>query len=62
MIIAVASDHAGFPLKEAMKKEVEALGHTVLDLGTHSTDSVDYPDYAEKLGLAIGAIKVEKLT
>ena len=60
MRIAVASDHAGFPLKEAMKKEVEALGHSVLDLGTHSTDSVDYPDYAEKLGLAVVSGEIDR--
>ena len=60
MRIAVASDHAGFPLKDAMKKEVEALGHSVLDLGTHSTDSVDYPDYAEKLGLAVVSGEIDR--
>ena len=53
MKVGVASDHAGFALKEAMKSEIEAAGHTVVDLGTHSTDSVDYPDFAEKLGLAV---------
>ena len=53
MTVGVASDHAGFALKEAMKSEIEAAGHAVVDLGTHSTDSVDYPDFAEKLGLAV---------
>ncbi len=53
MKVGVASDHAGFTLKESMKKEIEAAGHTVVDLGTNSTDSVDYPDFAEKLGLAV---------
>ena len=53
MKVGVASDHAGFALKEAMKSEIEAAGHTVVDLGTHSTDSVDYPDFAEKLGLSV---------
>lgn len=53
MKIAVASDHAGFALKEAMKQEVAALGHEVVDLGTHSADPVDYPDYAERAGLAV---------
>ncbi len=53
MKVGVASDHAGFALKEAMKSEIEAAGHAVVDLGTHSTDSVDYPDFAEKLGLAV---------
>lgn len=60
MKIAVASDHAGFPLKEAMKKEVEALGHEVIDLGTHSTDAVDYPDYAEKIGLAVVSGEIDR--
>ncbi len=53
MKIAVASDHAGFALKESMKKEVEALGHEIVDLGTHSSDPVDYPDFAERIGLAV---------
>ena len=43
--IAVASDHAGFDLKEILKRDLQAAGHEVLDLGTNSTESVDYPDY-----------------
>ncbi len=43
MRIAVGSDHAGFPLKAALAGWLQTLGHEVLDLGTHSTDSVDYP-------------------
>jgi RpiB/LacA/LacB family sugar-phosphate isomerase len=58
--IAVASDHAGFALKESMKKEVEALGHEVVDLGTHSTDPVDYPDFAERLGLAVVSGEIDR--
>jgi ribose 5-phosphate isomerase B len=47
MKVAVGSDHAGFALKERIQRELEALGHTVVDLGTHSgTESVDYPDFA----------------
>src|SRR5579864_8592451 len=46
MKIAVAADHAGFPLKDRVIEEVRKLGHEVFDLGTHSTDPVDYPDYA----------------
>ncbi len=53
MIVAVASDHAGFPLKQAVIDAVRAAGHEPLDLGTDGTHSVDYPDYAEKLGQAI---------
>ena len=60
MRVAVASDHAGFPLKEAMKKEVEALGHVLVDLGAYSTDSVDYPDYAEKIGLAVVSGEIDR--
>ena len=46
MRIAVAADHAGFPLKQRVIDEVRKLGHEPLDLGTHSTDAVDYPDFA----------------
>ena len=53
MRVAVATDHAGFPLKELVIGVVEAEGHEALDLGTFSTDPVDYPDYAEKAGRAI---------
>lgn len=60
MKVGVASDHAGFALKEAMKQEIAALGHELVDLGTHSADSVDYPDYAEKLGLAVVRGEVER--
>ena len=60
MKVGVASDHAGFALKEAMKQEIEAAGHAVVDLGTHSSESVDYPDFAEKLGLAVVRGEVER--
>jgi RpiB/LacA/LacB family sugar-phosphate isomerase len=46
MRIAVASDHAGLPLKEHMVPLLRALGHDVVDVGTHTKDAVDYPDYA----------------
>jgi len=51
--VAVACDHAGFPLKETVLDTIRKAGHEVLDLGTDSTASVDYPDFAEKLGRAI---------
>ncbi len=53
MKIAVACDHGGFPLKETVLETLRELGHTPLDLGTNSLESVDYPDYAEKLGRAM---------
>lgn len=51
MKIAIASDHGGFELKEMLKKHYVALN--LLDLGTYSTDSVDYPDYAHKMAHTI---------
>ncbi len=53
MKIAVACDHGGFPLKETVIEAIRSAGHEALDLGTYSPESVDYPDYAEKLGRAI---------
>lgn len=53
MKIALAADHGGFPLKETVLNVVRAAGHTLLDFGTFSTDAVDYPDFAEKVGRAI---------
>jgi ribose 5-phosphate isomerase B len=53
MKIAVAADHAGFPLKARIIQEVQKLGHEALDLGTHSTDPVDYPDYARAVAMAL---------
>lgn len=46
MIIPIASDHAGFKAKEIVKNLLEELNHTPVDYGTHSEDSVDYPDFA----------------
>ena len=53
--IVVASDHAGFELKEVLKVELEALGMSVEDLGAYSTDAVDYPDMAEALAKVVSA-------
>ncbi len=53
MRIAVGADHAGFELKEKLLEYVRAAGHEAIDLGTHSTQSVDYPDYAKAVGLAL---------
>jgi ribose 5-phosphate isomerase B len=58
--IAVASDHAGFDLKELLKRDLQEAGYAVLDLGTNSTASVDYPDYGRAMGEAIAAGKAEK--
>lgn len=45
MIVAVASDHAGFEYKQRIAERLTALGHIVRDLGTHSAESCDYPDF-----------------
>jgi ribose 5-phosphate isomerase B len=58
--IAIASDHAGFELKEKLKQEIIKLGLTPDDLGTHDTQSVDYPDYAEALAQWINTHKDSK--
>jgi ribose 5-phosphate isomerase B len=58
--IAVASDHAGFDLKEVLKRDLQAAGHDVLDLGTNSTDSVDYPDFGRAMGDAIASGKAAR--
>jgi len=51
--IALASDHAGVAMKAALAKDLEGLGYRVIDLGTNSADSVDYPDFADAVAGAI---------
>lgn len=53
MKIALGADHAGFPLKEVLSRRLADAGHEVQDLGTNSTDAVDYPDYAAKVASAV---------
>lgn len=60
MIIGIASDHAGIALKAHIKIQLEQAGHTVKDLGTNSTESVDYPDYGVKMADALCAGQVEQ--
>ncbi|OGO11698.1 MAG: ribose 5-phosphate isomerase B [Chloroflexi bacterium RBG_13_68_17] len=60
MKVAFACDHAGFPLREPVMQAIRESGHEIVDLGTHSTDPVDYPDYAEKIGRAIQRGDVER--
>lgn len=58
--IVIACDHGGFDLKEEFKKVLHAQGFEVLDLGAHSTDSVDYPDYGAALAGEIEKGSAEK--
>ncbi|MDX2267939.1 MAG: ribose 5-phosphate isomerase B [Bryobacter sp.] len=60
MRIAIGSDHAGFLLKERLRDRLRAQGYEVEDVGTTSTDSVDYPDFAEKVSEAVVEGKAEK--
>jgi ribose 5-phosphate isomerase B len=53
MKIAIAADHAGYEEKEKVKQTLDDLGIKYDDFGTVSTDSVDYPDYAKKVGEAV---------
>jgi len=52
-VVALASDHAGVELKAALKAQLEGQGFKTLDLGTNSSDSVDYPDFGHALARAI---------
>ena len=53
MRVAIGSDHAGFGYKEALGRLLAEEGHDVIDIGTDSRESADYPDYAEKVALAV---------
>ncbi len=52
-VIAIGSDHAGFPLKEKLLFWLPELGYSVVDHGCYSTDSVDYPDYGKKVASTV---------
>jgi len=53
MKIAIGCDHAGFPYKDGIVAMLQAQGHMVLDFGTNSLDSVDYPDFAHEVAKAV---------
>lgn len=55
--VVLASDHGGFSLKEALKAHVRAMGHEVLDVGTHSTEAADYPVFARAAAEAVASGK-----
>ncbi len=57
--IAIGADHKGFKLKEEIKKKLSAEGHQVTDLGGFSEDSVDYPEFACKVGTTVSEGKVD---
>jgi ribose 5-phosphate isomerase B len=53
MKIAIGADHAGFGLKREISEMLREAGHNVIDEGTNSTESTDYPDYAATVGRAV---------
>ena len=55
--ICISSDHAGYKIKEYIKKEIINLGISIIDLGPFSDNSVDYPDYAKKVSRRVAAKK-----
>jgi ribose 5-phosphate isomerase B len=59
VIIAVASDHAGYQLKDQLRDWLREAGHEVLDLGTNSRDTVDYPRFGSLLAETVAAGKAE---
>lgn len=60
MRVAIGSDHAGFNLKQTLIPYIAELGYVTLDLGTNSTAPVDYPDFAEAVGLAVQDGRAER--
>lgn len=60
MRIAIASDHAGFALKEEVREYIAKLGHEVHDLGAYNAEPSDYPDFAEAVGKSLIAGTVER--
>jgi ribose 5-phosphate isomerase B len=60
MRIAIASDHAGFPLKQELLEDIAQLGHDALDLGAHNTEPSDYPDFAAAVGGALMASSADR--
>lgn len=60
MRIAIGSDHAGFQLKQLLADHLRAAGHEVTDLGTDSTESVDYPDFGAAVGTAVASGEADR--
>ena len=60
MRIAIGSDHAGFPLKDHLATHLAGEGYAVTDVGTYSTDPVDYPDFAAKVARAVAVGTVDR--
>jgi len=60
MKIAVGSDHAGIEMKDEVKAILQSLGHNIIDFGTDTKDSVDYPDYGLKVARAVASGEADR--
>lgn len=60
MRIAIGSDHAGLQMKDSIRDHLVQQGHTVIDAGTNSDESVDYPDYAVAVARKVGSDEVDR--
>ncbi len=60
MRIALSADHAGFALKDELAAWLKEAGHEVIDLGTNSAESVDYPEYGARLARAVASGEAER--
>ncbi len=60
MNVVLASDHAGFALKQELVGFVKGLGHEVTDLGTHTSEACDYPDFAERIAEEVNSGRAER--
>ncbi|MBQ6315454.1 MAG: ribose 5-phosphate isomerase B [Mogibacterium sp.] len=60
MKIVIGSDHAAYELKEAVKAKLEAEGYEMIDVGTNSTESVDYPKFGHAVGKAVASGEADK--
>jgi len=60
MKIAIGADHAGFSLKEKLRRRLASEGHEVVDFGTNSAESCDYPDFAQAVGREVGQGRTDR--
>lgn len=60
MVIAIGCDHAAYELKEKVKEKLEHAGHQMIDVGTDSTESVDYPKYGHAVGRLVASGEAER--
>lgn len=60
MKIAIGCDHAGYPYKDGIVEMLQSQGHMVLDFGTNSLDSVDYPDFAHEVAKSVESGQADK--